>query len=224
MQATQEKIIMKRFHKIKERCYNPKNKSYSRYGGRGIKICDEWLNNPSLFVKWSLENGFDKELAIDRIDNNGNYCPENCRYVTLKENNQNRRTTRFFTYNGKTQNLAQWCEEYGLCYHTILCRLRRGWSFERAIEEPTKKRNREELIGQKFGRLTVISYAGDSYIGSDNNSKYVCICDCGNTTIVGANKLKSGHTRSCGCLQKEAIRKIQKQSPGYIRHIQKGTD
>lgn len=192
---------------MKSRCYNEKDKRYNRYGGRGIKICKEWLDSYDEFEKWALENHYEESLSIDRIDNDGDYCPENCRFVTIKENNQNRCTSRFYTYKGETKNLMQWCTEFGMNYNTVKFRLIRGWSFDRAISEPIIKRNREELIGKRFGRLTVLEYAGDEYIGSDNNSRYICQCDCGNTTIVGQGKLKSGHTKSCGCLQREKAKK-----------------
>jgi len=76
---------------MKTRCYNLKDKHYKDYGGRGIKVCEEWLNDSRKFIKWSLENGYKKELQIDRIDNNGNYSPDNCRWVTPKENSRNKR-------------------------------------------------------------------------------------------------------------------------------------
>lgn len=199
-----KKELYRRYCHMKERCYNPKDKRYHRYGGRGIKICDEWLEDYEKFEKWSLENGYEQNLVLDRINNDGDYSPNNCRYVTISENNQNRCTTKYFTYNGKTQNLAQWCEEYKLNYHTVLCRLRRGWEFEKAITQPLiKGRDKKSLIGKKFDRLFVLDYAGDKNIGKDNNSKWICKCDCGNVVIVGDWKLKSGHTKSCGCYQKE---------------------
>ena len=79
-----------RWKNIKARCYWDKHSHYHRYGGRGIKVCDEWLNSPDLFIEWSLSNGFRTDLTIDRIDNNGDYTPENCRFVTHKENCRNR--------------------------------------------------------------------------------------------------------------------------------------
>lgn len=206
--------LYSRYHKIKERCYNPNSKSYKRYGGRGIKMCDEWLNDYKSFETWAIANGYAPEFAIDRIDNDGDYSPENCRFVTLSENNQNRCSSRFYTYNGKTQNLTQWCTELGLNYRTVMYRMRRGWSFERSITEPVIKRNREELIDQRFGRLVVLAYAGDEFIGKDNNSKYICRCDCGNTVMVGQVKLKGGHTKSCGCLQREkATARMKNNNP-----------
>ena len=95
------KSLHTKYNHMKERCSNPNNKRYDRYGGRGIKVCDEWLNDYYAFEKWALENGWSEGLAIDRIDNDGNYSPGNCRFVTAAENNQNRRTSRFYTYQGK---------------------------------------------------------------------------------------------------------------------------
>ena len=80
------------YYGMKDRCYRNKNKNYKYYGGRGIAICDEWLSKPSLFFKWAEDNGYSHGLHIDRIDNNKNYEPHNCRFVTQRENNLNRRT------------------------------------------------------------------------------------------------------------------------------------
>ena len=204
------KTLYRKYHHMKDRCYNPKDKRYARYGGRGIKIYDEWLNNYSLFEKWALDNGYKEGLTIDRIDNDGNYEPSNCRFVSFAENSKKKSTTRYFTYNGRTLSLADWCKELGFNYHTILCRIRAGWSFEKSITTPVKKgRDTCSILGKKYGRLTVLQYAGDEYIGKDNNSRYICQCDCGNIAIVGQNKLKSGHTQSCGCLQKERASQYQ---------------
>lgn len=202
------KMLKSRYNHIKERCYNPNSKAYKRYGGRGIKMCQEWLSDYQAFEDWALSNGFKEGLAIDRIDNDGDYAPDNCRFVTPKENNQNRCTSRFYTINGVTKNLQQWCEEYSMNRCTVHDRLAKGWSIEDALTKPLKslERNRGELLGRRFGRLVVVAYAGDEYISKDNNSKWICRCDCGNTTIAGSGKLKTGHTKSCGCLVSEMAR------------------
>ena len=193
-----------RYNHMKERCYNPNSKSYHRYGGRGIKVCDEWLNDFSSFESWALSNGYSPELKLDRVDNDGDYCPENCEFVTNKKNCQHKGNTRYYTLNGKTQNLAQWCEEMKMPYATVLTRLDRyGWDFERAIATPPAKRDKTRLIGKKFGRLTVLEYGGND----GQNSIWRCRCDCGNEITLRDCKLVTGHTKSCGCLQREKAKK-----------------
>lgn len=203
------KVIHSRYQHIKERCYNPNSKSYKRYGGRGISMCDEWLNSYQAFEEWCLSHGFENNLAIDRIDNDGDYSPENCRFVTLKENNQKRRTTVYYTIDGITKNLQQWCDYYNINRGTVVTRLKNGWTIEDALTKPVKKeRDRTSLIGKRFAKLLVEAYAGDEYIGADNNSPWLCLCDCGNHTIASTCKLKSGHTTSCGCTRRENIQNI----------------
>ena len=82
------------YQNIKKRCYNEHNKDYSRYGGHGIIMCEEWKNDFMLFHNWAIENGYKDNLSIDRINNDGNYEPSNCRWVTMKEQAQNRSTTK----------------------------------------------------------------------------------------------------------------------------------
>lgn len=197
-----------RYKHIKERCNNPNHKSYSRYGGRGVKMCEEWSEDYDAFESWCFENGYQKNLAIDRIDNDGDYAPDNCRFVTLQENNQNRGTSRYYTIDGETKNLQQWCNFYGIKRGTVVTRLQHGWPIEDALTAPihSNERDRTSYIGKRFGRLEVIDYAGDDAIGSDNGSRWVCRCDCGNTIITTSYRLSSGHTRSCGCLVSERAR------------------
>lgn len=103
---------------LKLRCGSPNNHAYKDYGGRGIKVCDRWLNSFESFLTDMGERP-GKEYSIDRIDVNGDYCPENCRWATRKEQCNNRRTNINITYNGKTQTLMQWCEELGLSYQNV---------------------------------------------------------------------------------------------------------
>ena len=95
------------------RCYNPNCKHYHDYGGRGIKVCDEWKNS-FVFGEWALTHGYQKGLQLDRINNNGNYCPENCRWVTSQVNNNNRRSNVIITIDNITDTLANTCRRYGL--------------------------------------------------------------------------------------------------------------
>lgn len=98
---------------MKSRCYCKTNKKYKSYGGRGITMCDEWLNDFKAFYDWSMVNGYSEKLTIDRIDVDGNYEPSNCRWATLKEQDNNKRLDKLYTYNGKTMSARDWCKEIG---------------------------------------------------------------------------------------------------------------
>jgi hypothetical protein len=124
------------FWRMKQRCYQKNNKSYKDYGGRGISICDEWLNDTNKFVDWAIENGYKFGLEIDRIDTNGNYCPENCRWVDDYIQNNNKRNNILVTYNNKTQSLRKWCRELGLPYRKTHRRyVNSKWSVEKCFDE-----------------------------------------------------------------------------------------
>lgn len=116
------------YYKMRHRCYNKHDKNYNNYGGRGIKICDEWLSDFMNFYKWSMNTGYCKTLTIDRIDVNGNYEPNNCRWVDWDTQANNRRNNVYLTYNGKTQTIARWSKELNICYHTLMYRHNKGWS------------------------------------------------------------------------------------------------
>lgn len=108
---------------IKQRCLNQKANHYDAYGGRGITMCDEWLADFMNFYNWAMANGYREDLTIDRIDNNGNYKPNNCRWVTQYEQCRNTRRSIYITYKGKTQILKDWCTELKLNYQTIRGRI-----------------------------------------------------------------------------------------------------
>lgn len=100
------------------RCEDKKRAKYNDYGGRGISVCKEW-HDPNVFMDWAFENGYEEGLQIDRINNDGNYEPSNCRWVTLKENTRNRRNTVYLTINGETKCVSEWCETLEISPNTI---------------------------------------------------------------------------------------------------------
>ena len=121
--------------RMRDRCNNPKNKQYENYGGRGIKVCDEWERSYEAFKKWSCENGYDEKLngfqsSIDRIDNNKGYSPDNCRWVDMLTQGNNKSTNKRITYNGKTQTYSQWGRELGINPHTIRYRYVLGYCLD----------------------------------------------------------------------------------------------
>lgn len=115
------------------RCTRKSDKNFSRYGGRGIKVCSDWLNSFEAFRNWAMSNGYADNLTIDRIDVNGNYCPENCRWVTHAEQQQNKTNNTFVEYGGATKTVCEWAREFnclpGAVYKEILSREGRvhGW-------------------------------------------------------------------------------------------------
>jgi DNA-binding XRE family transcriptional regulator len=116
------------FRGMKQRCYNEKAESYKHYGGRGIKICDEWLENPELFYEWAIENGYNDGLTIDRIDNDGNYEPSNCRWATMKEQANNTRRNVVITYNGISHKITDWSKITGIDEKTLRQRYNSGYT------------------------------------------------------------------------------------------------
>lgn len=120
---------------MKDRCYNPGATKYHRYGARGIKVCDEWLNDFQVFHDWALSNGYGENLTIDRIDNDGNYCPQNCRWATNEEQCNNREHHILLTIGGETKTIAQWAKDTGLKYRTIHARYNRGCTGESLIRK-----------------------------------------------------------------------------------------
>ena len=129
---------------MKRRCYDENHDHFKAYGGRGIKMCDEWKDNFNTFAEWAFENSYDEtapygECTLDRIDVNGNYEPSNCRFVSFKEQNRNRRNNKYVEVNGRKVLLMDLCKEVGLDYSTLRNRLDRGWSIEKAINTPLQK-------------------------------------------------------------------------------------
>lgn len=123
------------YYGMKCRCYNKNYKYYEYYGGRGIKVCDEWLNDFQVFYDWAINNGYKENLTIDRINTNGNYEPDNCCWVDRKQQTRNRRNTKRIEYHGEIKPLAEWCELLGFEYSTIYDRIYKlNWPIEKALE------------------------------------------------------------------------------------------
>jgi hypothetical protein len=129
-----EKIVKSRLYTIwnnmKERCDDVSNKNY---GGRGISICKEWRENYKTFYDWAVKNGYNDKLSIDRIDFNGNYYPENCRWANHEIQANNTRKNVFFTYGGITKSVSQWAREFGISHSTFRRWLKDGKELEMRI-------------------------------------------------------------------------------------------
>ena len=131
---------------MKRRCNDPRNNRYKDYGGKGVKVCDDW-DDFAGFKKWADDTGYDPDArygqcTIDRIDVNGNYEPGNCRWATIREQCNNRTTNHLLTYNGITKNITEWEEYLGVDKGRLDNRIRKGWSTERAIETPFKRKEK----------------------------------------------------------------------------------
>jgi hypothetical protein len=129
------KILYNRFKSTLSRCYNTNVKSYSDYGGRGIKVCDEWRNNFTKYYEWAIANGFSKEKSLDRIDVNGDYCPENCRFTDAKIQANNNTRNVYLTAFGETKTATQWTEDIRCVVSSgiLIYRIKNGWDSESAI-------------------------------------------------------------------------------------------
>ena len=119
---------------MKRRCNCPGDSAYPRYGGKGIKVCDEWNDSYISFYEWSMKTGYKPGLTIDRIDNAKGYSPDNCRWATTAQQNRNYSRNHLITYQGRTQCLADWADEMGVNRATLLLRIKRGWSMDRLFD------------------------------------------------------------------------------------------
>lgn len=130
---------------MKERCDNKNNKSYKNYGAKGIKVCEEWSNDFLKFYYWAINNGYKEGLTIDRINFNKNYEPQNCRWVTTKQQNRNYSKNRFMEYNGKKYCIVELSEKFNISYGTLLYRINAGYTLEEAIIK-------KDLRGERWKR------------------------------------------------------------------------
>lgn len=133
---------------IKQRCYNKNNSSYRYYGAKGVKLCDDWLNSVEKFYNWLHLNGYDNAApfgvyTVDRIDNNGDYSPDNCRLVNMKTQCYNRSTNNIITYNGETKTISEFSKQYGLNINTLKKRIKNWGICDKTFLYPAKVGNNQ---------------------------------------------------------------------------------
>ena len=125
---------------MRRRCYKKNRKAYKDYGGRGITICDEWKDDFLSFYNWSINNGYEDNLTIDRIDVNSNYEPSNCRWITKREQCKNTRANINITYNNQTKTLSEWAEILKINYNTLHSRIKvLKYPVEKAFTKPVQE-------------------------------------------------------------------------------------
>jgi hypothetical protein len=141
-----EEILRQRWNGMISRCYCEGSTSYDYYGGRGIKVCDEWRGHAGCeaFIVWALEHGFKPDLEIDRLNNDSDYSPENCRWATRAEQCRNRRDAVYFTHDGVTLSAAEWAEKTGIAKGTLYQRRSRGWTDDQALGFEKHKKHEDE--------------------------------------------------------------------------------
>ena len=130
--------LYKIYRGIRNRCYNKNVRGYDNYGGRGIIVCDEWLDNYEVFREWALSNGYSDNLTIERRNNDGNYEPDNCRWATYAEQAKNKRNIVYLEKDGVRRTMREWSEIIGISYNNILSRRHKGWSDEKILTTPLR--------------------------------------------------------------------------------------
>ena len=123
---------------MKQRCFNERRPDYKWYGGRGISVCECWRLSYKQFEKWALQNGYSGELTIDRLDTDGPYSPENCRWIPFSQQRENTSQSHLVTINGKTQSVKSWCRQFGISHSMVYARIHRGVSVLDALFVPPK--------------------------------------------------------------------------------------
>lgn len=131
------------WRKMQERCSDEDNPAFKNYGSRGILICEDWqrISGFYSFLIWALDNGYDKDLTIDRIDNSKGYSPDNCRWVNRVEQNNNTRKNKYLTAFGETDTMANMARKYNIDSDLLWSRINNGWNTEQALTTPARKGN-----------------------------------------------------------------------------------
>lgn len=143
------------WYDMRQRCSYEKSINWHLYGGRGIRVCDEWQQDFEKFRDWALENGYKDDLQLDRIDNDGNYEPSNCKWSTRSEQGNNRRTCAYVTIGGETKSVSEWCKETGVNRMVAYSRIRNGWNPEDAVTVTDPNVGRARSASSKYKPVTV---------------------------------------------------------------------
>lgn len=126
------------------------NADYVYYGGRGICICDEWLNDFQVFCDWALSSNYKDNLTIDRMNTDGDYSPDNCRWVSMADQNRNKRCNINLTKSGETRNLKEWSSLTGIAYTTLYGRYRHGWDANKILKKTNRQKHAPAILGRVF--------------------------------------------------------------------------
>lgn len=191
---------------MKKRCYNPNSKSYPHYGGRGIAVCEEWRNNFSAFESWSLQNGYSENLTIDRIDVNAGYCPSNCRWLSISEQQRNKRNNIYIEHNGRSLTIAEWSRELSINVKSLYSR------YHSAIAHKGSCSLDDLLSTPSYSRIYTEAYANRA--PRPSRKVFQCSKDGTVIAIITMNKLAElGYNRQAviNCCRGRA-----KTSAGYI--------
>lgn len=177
------------WYSMLDRCYNQQSQAWNNYGGRGIKVCDEWLGEDGFenFFR-DMKEAPSPNHSLDRINNSLGYSPNNCRWATAKIQARNRRSSKLITIGSETKTMVEWCEVYSVEYGLVKDRIKDGWDPLKAFTTPKKRTYLN--IGDVFDHWTV------NYKVSDCN-KYSCQCKCGNISIVSSYDLINGKSTKC---------------------------
>lgn len=165
---SQRDRLQRIYHNMITRCENPNYDKWQYYGGKGIKVCPEWRRSFAAFWGWAYTNGYNDSLTLDRIDVNGDYCPENCRWVTMKQQANNRTTNHFLEYNGIRKTIAEWSEISGINEETFRNRIKAGWPIARALTEPTNNTRVDRFI--EYNGETKKMYEWANEVGVPSNT------------------------------------------------------
>jgi hypothetical protein len=121
------------------RCHRPSAGAYPRHGAKGISVCEEWRNSFETFYDGAMANGYREGLSIDRVDGKGNYEPDNCRWITMKEQENNKKSNHRVEHNGETHTISEWADILGIPKNVLYHRFERGWTVEKTLSTPKRK-------------------------------------------------------------------------------------